>query len=593
MSDIAIHIDNVVKSFRRFSRPGWRAMDALGWRVPSKHYDTFFALRNLSLDVRRGEKVALIGRNGAGKSTLLRVICGQMLADSGSVAIEGKVQALMELGTGFHPDFTGIQNIRSSLAYQGITGKALNGLVDEIIDFTELDDFINRPVREYSAGMYARLAFAVATTITPDILIIDEILGAGDAYFVGKSIQRMRELTREGATILFVSHDMSAVQMLCERGVWIEKGKVRADGEILPVSKSYLASVREDEEARTRARSMRLSRREAALGGGRGTTRTLYRLVVEGDRAPTGAFSVADIRFGSGDQPGFGVSLEDDQAESRLIVDPGVTNWSKMCLVSGVAARQFAPLGGRFVHAPWQIDWSGISEADRWIDVTFIPSTTDAVRLEVYDADSASYKQLAQFDSLSPSQDQWKTVRIQDSSLEADVVNTADVIQTAKFHDLQELSADDRYGSGRIRVIGFGFYDRGDQRRHTLISGETVHAVVAYGAAEETSDPVAVVAVYRPDGTCAMQVTSNRDGYDLGVLKGTGKIIVSFDPLFLGPGDYVVSVALFKTLNVASRHEPEAYDLHDRCYSLKVLPPEGVGIDIGTVNQPALWEVYQ
>src|SRR5690606_27647530 len=129
------------------------------------------------------------GRNGAGKSTLLRVISGQMRPDSGVVNVNGTVQALMELGTGFHPEFSGLDNIRSSLAFQGLSRQKAESLIEEIVNFTELEEFISRPVREYSAGMYARLAFAVATTITPDILIIDEILGAGDAYFIGKSIQ--------------------------------------------------------------------------------------------------------------------------------------------------------------------------------------------------------------------------------------------------------------------------------------------------------------------------------------------------------------------------------------------------------------------
>lgn len=195
MSDIAISITSLSKSFRRFNHPGWRALGALGLPVPLSRYDVLPVLKDIKIEIKRGEKVALIGRNGAGKSTLLRLVSGQIRPDAGDVLVNGQVQALMEMGTGFHPDFTGVENIRSALAFQGLSPAKIADCIEEIADFTELDDFLLRPVKEYSSGMYARLAFAVATSITPEILIIDEVLGAGDAYFMGKSIQRMKALT--------------------------------------------------------------------------------------------------------------------------------------------------------------------------------------------------------------------------------------------------------------------------------------------------------------------------------------------------------------------------------------------------------------
>lgn len=590
MSKLAISVTEAIKSFRRFNHPGWRAMDALGIPVSSKRYDVFSALRGLSLDIRQGEKVALIGRNGAGKSTLLRVISGQMKLDSGNVRVEGGVQALMELGTGFHPDFTGLDNIRSSLAYQGLASQKVNSLIDEIVDFTELEDFIGRPVREYSAGMYARLAFAVATTITPEILIIDEILGAGDAYFVGKSIQRMRQLTSQGATILFVSHDMSAVQMLCDRGVWIDKGQVIADGPILKVSKAYLASVREDEEARTRARSMHLSKRQVLENAGREDI-ALYRFMGATGRAPESPFSIAGIDFGSDRHSGFQVSTGDVQAISRLIVEAGNTNWSNAQELHGKNARTFGDFGGRFVHAPFQVDWSGISKRGRRLALDYIPSSTDKIVLERYDKESGIYQPLHEFLPDDSSSGEWKRVSIAVPNDGAD--DEPKFEEGLQAMDLQVLSPEDRYGNGPIGITAFGFFDQENTRRHTLVSGEQAKAVLAYTVEQPVTDPVGVVAIYRPDGSCALQVTSNRDGKKLGVLREPGKISISFDPLYLGPGDYVVSIALFKELNIASNHEPDAYDLHDRCYALKVLPPEGVGVSIGIVNQPAVWELAQ
>lgn len=565
-------------------------MDALGIHVSSKRYDVFSALREISLEVKQGEKVALIGRNGAGKSTLLRVISGQMRPDTGEIHVNGNVQALMELGTGFHPDFTGLDNIRSSLAFQGLARKKVDELIDEIVDFTELEDFIARPVREYSAGMYARLAFAVATTITPEILIIDEILGAGDAYFVGKSIQRMRQLTSQGATILFVSHDMSAVQMLCDRGIWIEKGCVKADGDILPVSKAYLASVREDEEARARARSMQLSKRHVLANSGRESL-VLYRFIGANGSAPASPIAVSEITFGSGSRNAFEVALEDEQAVSRCIVDKGVTNWSSIKKLNERSAREFGDFGGKFVHAPLQVDWSGISAKDRWIELEYLPSVTDKAILEMYDIREAVYKPLHELEPASGADRTWRKVRVQCPEQQVSDSSEGREASGATEMDLQVLAPEDRYGTGPIGIQAFGFFDEEHVRRHTLISGASAYAVLAYKADEPIADPVGVVAIYRPDGSCAMQVTSNRKGSKLGILKGDGRIQVAFDPLYLGPGDYVVSVALFKDLNIASTHEPEAYDLHDRCYTLKVLPPPGLGVEIGTVNQPATWEL--
>lgn len=583
MSDIAIKIDGVTKSFRRFRHPGWRALDAFGVSVPRSRYDIFDALRGIDIEVRQGERTALIGRNGAGKSTLLRLISGQMQPDSGRVQVTGNIQALMELGTGFHPDFTGIENIHAALALQGLRGSSLRTQVEEIIDFTELEGFIERPVREYSAGMYARLAFAVATTIKPEILIVDEILGAGDAYFVGKSIQRMKALTENGATVLFVSHDMSSVQLLCERAIWIDRGMVRKEGPILQVSKAYMAAVREDEEIRTRARTMSLTRQQAA-GLDRQSRVTLFRLIGE-VTPPRKPLSVSAIRFGSGDTELGRIEPTRSADEGNgPMLDAAHMNWRGPETASGRLCWQFGDFGGLFGHAPWQITWPAAPVENAWIELDVLASQTDPVAVEQFDPEANSYVRLGKIEASGT--DQWEAVKV--SCLEQPIAEGERV--THKL-DLLELKSDDRYGSGEAHITAFGFLDADGERRHTLITGEEASAVIAFSARGELLDPVAVIAIYRPDGTCVMQVVSNRDGTSFGTVAGERLIRVNFAPLQLGPGDYIVSVALFKELNIATRVEPQAYDLHDRCYALKMLPPPGVGIEIGVVNQQATWEV--
>jgi ABC-type polysaccharide/polyol phosphate transport system ATPase subunit len=269
--DVAIEVANVSRMFKRYHRPRYRIMEAFGVSLPASAYDEFWALRGASLRLKRGDSLGLIGQNGAGKSTLLNIICGRLKPTSGSITVRGNIQALMDMGTGFHPEFTGRENIISALAYQGITGRAARQCLDEIIDFSELVEFIDQPVKTYSSGMYARLAFSTATAISPDILIIDEILGAGDAYFSSKCAERMRKLTKEsGATVLFVSHDMAAVQRMCERAIWIDRGQIRMEGPTLDISKSYYADVLAREEARLRAQTTavveRMRRRDVSNG---------------------------------------------------------------------------------------------------------------------------------------------------------------------------------------------------------------------------------------------------------------------------------------------------------------------------------------
>jgi ABC-type polysaccharide/polyol phosphate transport system ATPase subunit len=258
MSDAVIRLNNIGKMYRLYRRPVDKVLDALGvnrllfWR--RDYYRSFWALRGLNLEIGRGERVGLIGRNGAGKSTLLRIIANAALPTEGERSVQGRIQALMQLGTGFHPEFTGFQNIRAALSYHGLSETLISPLVDDIVDFAELREFIDQPVRTYSAGMYARLAFAVATSVEPEILIIDEILGAGDAYFYGKCVERMRRLTANNrTTVLFVSHDLSSVLALCNRAVWINGGRIVADGPPLDVTQAYYAEIQREENARLQA----------------------------------------------------------------------------------------------------------------------------------------------------------------------------------------------------------------------------------------------------------------------------------------------------------------------------------------------------
>jgi lipopolysaccharide transport system ATP-binding protein len=239
----AIRLREVSKSYRLFGSQRHQLLEVLGLgrflpRGPEA-YREFTALSGVNLDVPRGGRVGIVGRNGAGKTTLLKLICGNFAPSSGKIEVNGTVQALMSTGLGFHPEYTGRENVLASLQYNGLGKTEYQQALDEILDFCELGEFIDQPFKTYSLGMQARLMFAASTAVRPDILIVDEVLGAGDAYFVAKSRQRMERLVTGGCTMLLVSHSTQQVLEMCERAIWLDKGKVRMEGDAFEVVKSY------------------------------------------------------------------------------------------------------------------------------------------------------------------------------------------------------------------------------------------------------------------------------------------------------------------------------------------------------------------
>lgn len=202
-------------------------------------YTEFEALKNVSFDVSRGEVVGLIGNNGAGKSTLLKVISGILKPTEGTVTVAGNIAPMLELGSGFDFDMTGRENIFLNGAILGYSDEFLKSKYDEIVEFSEIGQFINMPLRNYSSGMVARLAFSIATVVVPEVLIVDEVLSVGDAAFQEKSRGRMMELMSGGTTVLFVSHDISQIRQMCHRVVWLENGAVRMFGDVNQVCDAY------------------------------------------------------------------------------------------------------------------------------------------------------------------------------------------------------------------------------------------------------------------------------------------------------------------------------------------------------------------
>jgi ABC-type polysaccharide/polyol phosphate transport system ATPase subunit len=238
-NDIAIRVEDVTKSFKLFYEKATTLKERLVfWN--KKKADVHTVLKDVSLDIKKGETVALIGVNGSGKSTLLKLMTKIIYPTKGKIITNGKLTSLLELGAGFHPDFTGRENIYFNAAIFGLTKKEIDNRLEEIIEFSELGEFIDSPVRTYSSGMYMRLAFSVAINVDAEILLIDEILAVGDQHFQDKCFAKLNELKNSDKTIVIVSHSLGAIKQLCNRAVWVHEGKIRMDGDVQEVTEEYL-----------------------------------------------------------------------------------------------------------------------------------------------------------------------------------------------------------------------------------------------------------------------------------------------------------------------------------------------------------------
>ncbi len=261
--EVVIEARAVGKCYQIYERPQDRLKQML-WRGRRRYYHEFWALRDVSFAVRRGETVGVIGRNGSGKSTLLKMLCNTLVPTTGTLAVRGRVAALLELGTGFNPEFTGRENVYLNAAILGLDDAEIEYSLSEILQFADIGEFIDQPVKTYSSGMAVRLAFAVAAHVRADILVIDEALSVGDVFFVQKCMRFLRKFQEHG-TLFFVSHDTAAVVNLCDRALWLEHGQVRETGPAKEVCEHYLALLCESQGAtRTAPRKV-----ERLVGGGR------------------------------------------------------------------------------------------------------------------------------------------------------------------------------------------------------------------------------------------------------------------------------------------------------------------------------------
>ena len=615
MCDLIIDMQGIGKMYKLYRRQADKALDALGlcalmfWR--KNYYQEFWALRGLDLRVAKGERLGIIGRNGAGKSTLLKVITGTISATEGSVAVNGRVQALMELGTGFHPEFTGRQNIRASLSYQGLSAAEIRRKEEEIIDFAELEEFINQPVKTYSSGMYARLAFSTATSVEPEILIIDEILGAGDAYFAAKCIDRMKRLTEDsGATVLFVSHDLGTIQRLCQRVTWIDRGQIVANGDPLNVTKAYYASIMDQEKIRLRARNAKLARRQAGAlvrqEHERGVRELLFRLMVPGESPPACPHPVRRLTLLA--QNGFrvevhpGAPMDNDPGQAAYIMaDSYYMNWSEPRLVRGVHVRCFENVRGKLLHAPFIFGVPAhVADCEPLsLEIEHCASPEEEVAVELFDgqeyrrlglltADGETWHcQRFQVPTTSP-QDAETSISDEGDESERALQELTGQVQApgaanASAKDAPVPTVEDRWNTPRAKFDEIVPIDAEGNVKHVFASGETFGFRISATVHETLPVCWLVVVIYDSKGhKLCMWVAPFEEPIPGG--KHTWELTA--DRPNLRQGEFVVSAELLDEYDSNALGKLSCYCHWNRCVVFRIDEGYVGNIPLGAVTLP-------
>lgn len=586
----AIVINNIGKMYKLYKNPKDKILDAFNLNFFKKnYYEEFWALRNMSLTIKKGERVGLIGNNGAGKSTLLKLIIGNVVPTEGVISVDGEIQALMELGTGFHPEFTGRQNIRASLAYRGLSEGQIKEKEEEIIDFSELEDFIDQPIRTYSAGMNARLAFSTATAISPDILIVDEVLGAGDAYFAGKSVERMKKITQEsGATVLFVSHDLNSVLQLCDRIIWIDKGKIRKQGNPVEVVKEYSASVRKREELRLKARDKRKYNRliENDL-----SEKTLFRIITKDGLPPKKINKIYKVDLYGKDKEIFasidiGGPMDNGvELESFVIVDKDYTNWGNSKSDEKGTYREYIDLGGKYIHAPFKLDLStNLSSQNMNLEIE--ADVEDELIIQIYkdnnyiDLGMLNYNGFKKYNfNINKQKDYEKDIdieRFESNILINDVESSENTV---------DINSKYEYGNKKIEIKNIKMLNENNEETRILELEEKLTVEVEFFAREKIFSPTFVFCVYMTDGKCASQWIADNKVYGDVELKGRGIFRFNIEKLLLGKGTYIASMGIFNGLSSLDI-EAESYHVIDRSIHFEIKQKVGETIERGICLQP-------
>jgi lipopolysaccharide transport system ATP-binding protein len=526
----------------------------------------FWALRDLSFTVEQGETVGIIGPNGAGKSTVLKLISRIIEPTSGDVEVHGRVGALLELGAGFHPDLSGRENIYLNGSILGLSRGEIEAKVDQIVAFSELERFIDMPIRHYSSGMRMRLGFSVAAHLDPEILLVDEVLAVGDENFQHKCLDRIMEIRRQGVTICFVSHGLGQIRRLCTRAIWLNEGSVRAEGAVDDVISAYLRYAAAGEEDRLRgaedgqcqivpSATSRADRHTLEHEGG---LEILDLSVVDAGGVKKHVFQVGEtwvpcLRYRS--------SGDVDDWRLRLTVrrSDGVFVWEEAV----PAVNSDVTIGEGEGLIRYRVD-----------DFPILEGTYDlsaALRVDVGDPAPLETERFCRFRTRQVgSGERYGLVSLRGrwawQEREPGPVATPSLRHGSSQHGCPatDHESDQRWGAGDLRIVAVSFLDGSGTRRRVFEAGETWIVHMRYQASRRIEEPVFGLAVHRDDGVHVCGPNTHFGGLEIPFVEGEGEISYQVQSLPLARGDYVLS------LSAHNRMDTQMYDYHDRLYPFKV-----------------------
>jgi len=535
MNDVIVRAVDLTKVYRLYAKPHYRFLDMFGLLSAKRDaYTEHHALQGINLEICRGERVAFIGRNGAGKSTLLKLATSVIEPTSGRIEVAEGASALLQIGAGFHPDFTGRQNAYSYLSHLGVTGAEADAKVIEIVSFAELEEYIDQPIKTYSTGMVARLMFSTSTAITPRVLVLDEILGVGDAYFAQKSYERIRELCEAyGTTVLLVSHDIYSAAALCERMIWIDRGQVMIDGASNLVTKAYEDSIRVQEERRLRAKKqLDFTANNAPSLSAEGAVHLIFEIQAKDNQTqPCPAYfscialtsadgeTLASLPLGAGTNSG----------ASHLIFEQGC--WGEVVEWHDRLARQmlnhgspFLKIGGVFTVPSSALETgAGLTVSlDYWTEQPCDLVLRGYLNEVVLD-----------FGELPPARNEWVShVAVNQVQGKMDSTAKAPQLQTSGIQ-----------GSRKIIITSFAMVDSSGQETFTLKHGEPVRFQLGFKVLEkdlhENADLFIIISRNNTERVCKFMTSAL--AFDER-LRPEGVLEMGLPKMMLSEGTYAVAV---------------------------------------------------
>ncbi len=553
MSKPVISLQSVAKAFTIYESPRDLFKEIV---LGGVRHDVFWALRDVSLEVVEGQRIGIIGPNGAGKSTLLKLIAGTLPPTSGSIHVDGKVSAMLSLTSFLDLEETGLENIRFNLLVNGTKRSEIPALTEEVIDFTELGAFIHAPVRTYSSGMNARLAFAISTAISPDILIVDEVLGAGDAYFASKATLRMIELCERGRALLFVSHAMNAVQLLCDTAIWLDGGAIREVGPVDEIARRYEADFRrqEDEVLRPGNVARRAQRADWILPAEiQRPDVARFRLTGDGSRI-TDTHYVRRIALAVNGQPvEVGLDFADIDDEGVVAcLDIVHSEWGRPHDRKGtrsrVLARSSAALrGGHVLVKPLRPDGGSIP-VELAVESTSL-SGAEQLRVQKMDVEAGEWTDLELVER-RPLGGAWERAVFRGS-----VGLAAKQLREDQLAKLIEESRPD------VEILDvFMLVDR--ERALSVRERQPFTLGVRVRGNRPVPRADAMLKIVRSDGSYVFFQSSAQVGVLAENMVGEASFLFDFDPNLFGAGDYEVTVNLGNGLDVETNFpHSEMYDL--------------------------------